>query len=147
MQSPVRSVISHALVAKSVVILAEHSSTSADYSSATAPVLEHLASHAPDERERMIVHGRHRMYVLPRQGLVFIAIADASLSVIIGHGMIADMANRFIATYGKGYEMPTIALPYAMNEFAKTITLLMVPRHPAAMLACQTASCTFSNRD
>jgi vesicle-associated membrane protein 7 len=117
--------ITYTLVARNVVILAEQSATMADYSLVTAPILEYLTTHPADVRQRIFTHAQHHIHILPREGLIFLAVADSVFSASVVNGMLEELANKFIETYGKGYEMPKINIPYAMNEFSKTMATMM----------------------
>jgi hypothetical protein len=121
-----QSLLTHSLVARGVVILSEYSSTSADHSFITAPILEHLATHPPDSRPRILIYGRQRIHILPQDGLVFLAAAYESVGALLVNEMLGQIAERFMEEYGQGFDMPNICLPYAMNEFSKTLALLVV---------------------
>lgn len=124
--------ITHSLIARSVVILAEYSVTNADYASVTGPILTHLAqvSTTDSTSPSVIVHGRHRIHVLPRDGLVFLAIAHDTVGVELMQKMLGEVADRFIEEYGVGYEMPSIMIPLSMNAFSKQMSIVMVRTRP-----------------
>lgn len=125
---PVQS-ITHSLVARSVVILAEYSVTNADYASVTGPILTHLARGPltdPAAVPSIFVHGRHRIHILLRDGLVFLAIALDTVRVTLVRQMLDEMADRFVEEYGVGYEMPSILIPLCMNIFSRQMSAIMV---------------------
>lgn len=118
--------IKHALVARGVVILAEYSASPGDFASLTGPILEHLATHPPDYRPRILTHNKYRIHLLPKDGLVILAVVYDVISAGLLLEMLEAIASQFTDEYGKGFDMPNICLPYSMNEFAKTLAIILV---------------------
>ena len=117
--------LTYALVARGVVILAEYSTTTADYTIATAPILESLAGlpqslehHQPERKARIFIHGSHRIHVLSERGLVFLAVAEAIFPSYPVQSMLERLVKRFIEIYGDGWEMPLITIPFSVSDFA-----------------------------
>lgn len=118
------------MVARGVVILAEYSTTTADYSLATAPILESLAAmppspldpaemgNHPNPRSRIFIHGGHRIHLLMARGLVFLAVAESIFPSQPVQAMLEGLVRRFIEIYGDGWEMPLITIPFSVSEFA-----------------------------
>lgn len=119
--------IEHALVAKGVVVLCEYSMTAADYNAITSPLLEFCVLNPDELRARIITYGEHVLFVLPRDGYVFLAMArPASFSPVLMQGFLEEAAGKLIETYGPGKSMADICLPYSLNEFGHTLGTLMV---------------------
>lgn len=127
MESPL---VASLIVSRGVIILAEYSNTLADYSPITTPILERLTVHRPlDGQQRIFTHPGHHVHLLPKDGLFFVVISDEKLSAQLASNLLNEMAKAFIKVYQNGggkEESSTPILPYSMNEFSKTLAVLLV---------------------
>jgi len=112
--------IIYALVAHSSVILAEHTSSTGNFTQVTQAILEKIP---PNNSKLTYVYDRYLFHYISEDGLIYLCMADDSFGRRTPFAFLQDIAERFISLYGK--ERPLSAPPYGMNEFSKTIAKQM----------------------
>ena len=61
------------------------------------------------------------MHSVVKDGLTFLCVASDKAGTITPFTLLDDVVERFSASYGRGYELPSIAIPYGMNEFSRVL--------------------------
>ncbi|KAI9596110.1 synaptobrevin domain-containing protein [Syncephalis fuscata] len=108
--------IIYALVARSATILAEHTSSSGNFTTVTQHILEKI----PDEDSKLTyVYDRYLFHHISQDGIVYMCMADDAFGRRIPFAFLEDLKTRFTALYNT--KQIDSAIAYGMNEFSKTI--------------------------
>jgi vesicle-associated membrane protein 7 len=108
--------IIYGLVARGSVILAEHTSSSGNFTQVTQAILEKIP---PNNSKLTYVYDRYLFHYICEDGLTYMCMADDAFERRISFAFLQDIKEKFLAKYSK--ERANTALPYGMGEFAKVI--------------------------
>lgn len=128
-----RNLIRGSLVARRVIILAEYTFEERDHSynnETIGLILERMSLLSNDEHHnhhhRVISDGDIKFHVVLRGDLVFLCISNKIVADRLCADFLDEISTLFTKEYGDESDMPTICLPYSMNEFSKTIKRTIV---------------------
>ncbi|KAF9581194.1 hypothetical protein BGW38_001878 [Lunasporangiospora selenospora] len=113
--------IIYALVARGTVILAEYTNSSGNFTTITEAILEKIP---PNNSKLTYVYDRYLFHYICEDGLTYMCMADDSFGRRIPFAFLQDIKERFLAQYGREGALNSL-VPYAMNEFSKTIAKQM----------------------
>mmetsp|Transcript_16661 Transcript_16661/g.43168 ORF Transcript_16661/g.43168 Transcript_16661/m.43168 type:complete len:260 (+) Transcript_16661:1-780(+) len=103
--------IIYSLVARGTCVLAEHTTTSGNFTTVTRRILEKIPRDA--ESKMSYVYDRHVFHYAVQDGLVFLCMADEDFGRRVPFAFIDDVKTRWFNTYG---DRGASALAYGMNE-------------------------------
>lgn len=113
--------IIYALVSRGTCVLAEHTTTSGNFTTITRRLLEKIP---PEAQHMSYVYDRHVFHFLVERGLVFLCMSDEEFGTRVPFLFLEGVKARWFSTYG---ERGASALAYGMNEdFSPVISGLMV---------------------
>ncbi|KAF9111057.1 Vesicle-associated membrane protein [Mortierella sp. AM989] len=113
--------IIYALVAKGSVILAEYTNSSGNFTTVTEAILEKIP---PNNSKLTYVYDRYLFHYICEDGLTYMCMADDSFGRRIPFAFLQDIKERFLTQYSRESAL-SAQVPYAMNEFSKTIAKQM----------------------
>ncbi|KAI1319354.1 Vesicle-associated membrane protein [Mortierella claussenii] len=114
--------IIYALVAKGSIILAEYTNSTGNFTTVTEAILEKIPPH---NSKLTYVYDRYLFHYICEDGLTYMCMADDSFGRRIPFAFLQDIKQRFLAQYGRERGL-NAHVPYAMNEFSRTIAKQMV---------------------
>ncbi|KAJ3056226.1 Vesicle-associated membrane protein [Rhizophlyctis rosea] len=111
--------IIYGLVSRGAIILAEHATTTGNFTTVTQHILEKI----PEGDSKMTyVYDRYLFHYVQRDGIIYLCLADDTFGRRVPFAFLEDIARRFENHYG---ERAHSAIAYGLNEFSKTIAQLM----------------------
>jgi len=111
--------IIYSLVSRGAIVLAEHATTTGNFTTVTQHILEKI----PGGDSRMtLVYDRYLFHYIQRNNIIYLCLADDTFGRRIPFAFLEDIARRFENLYG---ERAQTAIAYGLNEFSKTIAQLM----------------------
>ncbi|KAI7828870.1 vesicle-associated membrane protein [Gamsiella multidivaricata] len=113
--------IIYALVARGSVILTEYTNSSGNFTTVTEAILEKIP---PNNSKLTYVYDRYLFHYICEDGLTYMCMADDSFGRRIPFAFLQDIKEKFLAQYGRERALESV-VPYAMNEFSKTIAKQM----------------------
>ncbi|KAJ3414423.1 Vesicle-associated membrane protein [Chytridiales sp. JEL 0842] len=97
------------------VILAEHATTTGNFTTITQHILEKI----PEGDSKMTyVYDRYLFHYMQRNNIIYMCLADDGFGRRIPFAFLEDIARKFEAQYGPRAQQ---AIAYGLNEFSKTI--------------------------
>jgi len=113
--------IIYGLVAKQTTVLAEHASTTGNFTTVCRLILEKIAPNSNEKRS--YVYDRHIFHYIVENGLIFLCMADEAMARRIPFDFLLDIKKRWTSQYG---DAGRTAMPYGMNEeFSKVLSRQM----------------------
>ncbi|KAJ3110369.1 Vesicle-associated membrane protein [Phlyctochytrium bullatum] len=107
------------LVARGPVILAEHATTTGNFTTITQHILEKI----PDEDSKMTyVYDRYLFHYIQQRGITYLCLTDDTFGRRIPFAFLEDISRRFESLYA---ERAQTAIAYGLNEFSRTIASQM----------------------
>ncbi|KAK3818412.1 MAG: putative vesicle-associated membrane protein [Benniella sp.] len=113
--------IIYALIARRTVILAEFTNSSGNFTTVTEAILEKIP---PNNSKLTYVYDRYLFHYICEDGLTYMCMADDSFGRRIPFAFLQDIKTKFLEQYGQERALNSL-VPYAMNEFSKTIAKQM----------------------
>ncbi|KAF9436616.1 Vesicle-associated membrane protein [Entomortierella beljakovae] len=113
--------IIYALVARGTVILAEHTNSSGNFTTVTEAILEKIP---PNNSKLTYVYDRYLFHYICEDGLTYMCMADDTFGRRIPFAFLQDIKEKFLTQYNQDQAIHA-QVPYAMNEFSKTIAKQM----------------------
>ncbi|KAG0002115.1 Vesicle-associated membrane protein [Entomortierella chlamydospora] len=113
--------IIYALVARGTIILAEYTNSSGNFTTVTEAILEKIP---PNNSKLTYVYDRYLFHYICEDGLTYMCMADDSFGRRVPFAFLQDIKERFLTHYGHERAL-NAQVPYAMNEFSKTIAKQM----------------------
>ncbi|KAI7830447.1 R-SNARE, VAMP71-family [Gamsiella multidivaricata] len=113
--------IIYALVARRTVILAEYTNSTGNFTTVTEAILEKIP---PNNSKLTYVYDRYLFHYICEDGLTYMCMADDTFGRRIPFAFLQDIKTRFLTQYGRERALNAL-VPYAMNEFSRTIAKQM----------------------
>ncbi|KAI9204314.1 synaptobrevin-domain-containing protein [Polychytrium aggregatum] len=113
------SSIIYGLVARGPVILAEHATSTGNFTTITQHILEKIPQ---GDSKLTYVYDRYLFHYIQRNGIIYLCLADDTFGRRIPFAFLEDIAAQFETTYGARGQT---AIAYGLNEFSKTIAARM----------------------
>ncbi|TPX60628.1 hypothetical protein SpCBS45565_g07465 [Spizellomyces sp. 'palustris'] len=111
--------IIYGLVARGAIILAEHATTTGNFTTVTQHILERL----PEGDSKMtFVYDRYLFHYISRNNITYLCLADDSFGRRLPFAFLEDISRRFENVYG---DRAQTAIAYGLNEFSKVIATQM----------------------
>ncbi|KAJ3300490.1 Vesicle-associated membrane protein, partial [Blyttiomyces sp. JEL0837] len=107
------------LVARGAVVLAEHASTTGNFTTVTQHILEKI----PEGDSKMTyVYDRYLFHYIQRNGIIYLCLADDTFGRRIPFAFLEDISTKFESVYGTRGKT---AIAYGLQEFSKYISTQM----------------------
>ncbi|KAI9103311.1 synaptobrevin-domain-containing protein [Phlyctochytrium arcticum] len=112
--------IIYGLAARGAIILAEHATTTGNFTTVTQHILERL----PEGDSKMtFVYDRYLFHYMTRNNITYLCLADDAFGRRLPFAFLEDIAKKFESAYGG--ERSQNAIAYGLNEFSKVIAQQM----------------------
>ncbi|KAJ1560713.1 hypothetical protein HK096_007520, partial [Nowakowskiella sp. JEL0078] len=106
----------YGLVSRGTVILAEHATTTGNFTTITSHILDKI----PEDHDSKMtyVYDRYLFHYIQIDGIIFMCLSDDGFGRRIPFVFLEDLSKRFASLYGN---RGLTSIAYGLNEFSRTI--------------------------